>query len=198
MVATQPQPQQKPQEPQAKPPSKPKSGGKKQQNPHKVDTIPGFIILIGFGFFLAVIAAMNAEPYGRFVYERIQGLWLIGWLLSILPGSQLFAHLIGLCGFIGIQMGEVWPLMRKGSPAETEHPKWHLAMMGTCIIALICYVIDIVACLTFWPPLKVSLEAFRFAGLWSQIAWGNIIVILLTLFGLSLYVVLWRFVRRIA
>jgi hypothetical protein len=47
------------------------------------------------------------------------------------------------------------------------------------------------------PLLKVPFDQFRWAALLSDVAWGNLFVTLVTLFGLSAYVWLWRQIARV-
>jgi hypothetical protein len=70
-------------------------------------------------------------------------------------------------------------------------------MLFLVSLACVCYALDAVACSFFWPPLKVPFDQFRWAALLSDVAWGNLFVTLVTLFGLSAYVWLWRQIARV-
>ena len=167
--------------------------GNAKNDPKKVDSLLGWLILLGFGGVTFVALAMNINPYTEFLSFLLREVapgWL-GWLSGI--GGFIFGILL----LVSVQLGEIKPLLMLESKFEKDGLEWRRQMFGWVSIAAGCYAIDATACAAFWPPLAVPFEQFRYAPTLGSVAWMNIAITFFTLFGLSAYVLLWRFVRRI-
>lgn len=127
--------------------------------------------------------------------------WL-GWLYALplvgdllTAGAAVIATVVGGAIFAGIQLAEIWPIVTAdGDGHGPQHGAKMLFLVG---LACVAYGLDAVACSFFWPPLNVPFSQFRWAALLSDIAWGNLAVTLVTLFGLSAYVWLRKAIARV-
>jgi hypothetical protein len=162
----------------------------------------GGAILLASGLVVGAIAFMNIGPYRDLIHNALTEWGWVDWLFSVpvvgnwLDASSLvLSVVIGAALFAGIQLGEVWPLVTAMKTTRSKH--WGSKMLFLVSLACVCYALDAIACSFFWPPLKVSFEQFRWAALLSDVAWGNLFVTLVTLFGLSVYVWLWRQIARV-
>lgn len=174
----------------------------KTNDPKKVDTLMGGAILLAAGAVVGGIAFMNVGPYRDLIYRAIAEWGWVDWVFTVpllgplLEGSVYVVALgLGLLLFAGIQLGEVWPLVTAMKTSKAKN--WGSKMLFLVALACVCYALDAVACSFFWPPLKVPFDQFRWAALLSDVAWGNLFVTLITLFGLSGYVWLWRHIARV-
>ena len=170
------------------------SKAKAKNDPKKVDTLMGGAILLATGLVVGGIAFMNVGPYRGMIYNALFTWGWVDWLFSI-PLIGAFLEASGAALFAGIQLGEIWPLV--SAEKTTKDRRWGQKMLFLVALACCCYALDAIACSFFWPPLQVSFAQFRWAALLSDIAWGNLFVTLVTLFGLSAYVWLWRQIARV-
>jgi hypothetical protein len=173
-----------------------------KNDPKKVDTLMGGAILLASGLVVGAIAFMNIGPYRDLIHNALTEWGWVDWLFSVpVVGAWLdssavvLSVVIGAAIFAGIQLGEVWPLVTAMKTTKSKH--WGSKMLFLVSLACVCYALDAVACSFFWPPLKVPFDQFRWAALLSDVAWGNLFVTLVTLFGLSAYVWLWRQIARV-
>jgi hypothetical protein len=173
-----------------------------KNDPKKVDTLMGGAILLAAGLVVGAIAFMNVGPYRDLIFKALTEWGWVAWLYTVpvvgqwLEGSAyLLAVVMGAALFAGIQLGEIWPLVSSERPSKSQ--RWGSKMLFLVSLACVCYALDAVACSFFWPPLTVPFEQFRWAALLSDVAWGNLFVTLVTLFGLSAYVWLWRQIARV-
>jgi hypothetical protein len=173
-----------------------------KNDPKKVDTLMGGAILLAAGLVVGAIAFMNVGPYRDLIHNALTEWGWVDWLFSVpvvgkwLDASSLvLSVVIGAALFAGIQLGEVWPLVTAMKTTRSKH--WGSKMLFLVSLACVCYALDAIACSFFWPPLLVPFDQFRWAALLSDVAWGNLFVTLVTLFGLSVYVWLWRQIARV-
>jgi hypothetical protein len=173
-----------------------------KNDPKKVDTLMGGAILLASGLVVGAIAFMNVGPYRDLIHNALTEWGWVDWLFSVpVVGNWLDASglvlsvVIGAALFAGIQLGEVWPLVTAMKTTRSKH--WGSKMLFLVSLACVCYALDAIACSFFWPPLLVPFDQFRWAALLSDVAWGNLFVTLVTLFGLSAYVWLWRQIARV-
>jgi hypothetical protein len=173
-----------------------------KNDPRKVDTLMGGAILLASGLVVGAIAFMNIGPYRDLIHNALTEWGWVDWLFSVpvvgnwLDASSLvLSVVIGAALFAGIQLGEVWPLVTAMKTTKSKH--WGSKMLFLVSLACVCYALDAIACSFFWPPLLVPFDQFRWAALLSDVAWGNLFVTLVTLFGLSVYVWLWRQIARV-
>ena len=172
-------------------------------SPHKIDSLAGKALILGFGVFLGAIYITNLTPYSDFAHAFLFGdraaagvllnLPLLGDLIASM--SRPIATLIAAFVFAAIQVGEVWGLLlvmrdrTKVSPTQ---------LSAALILSLLCFAIDLVAILNFFPPVAVPLGQFLQAGLFSHILWSELIIGLIILFGGCIYAWIWQLVRRLA
>jgi hypothetical protein len=173
-----------------------------KNDPKKVDTLMGGAILLAVGLVVGAIAFMNIGPYREMVLAALTTWGWLAWVYTVpvvgpllQGGAVLIATVLGAALFAGIQLAEIWPIV--SAEKSTATPTWGRKMLFLVGLACVAYGLDAVACSFFWPPLKVSFEQFRWAALLADIAWGNLAVTLITLFGLSAYVWLWRAIARV-
>ncbi|WP_204139555.1 hypothetical protein [Halomicronema sp. CCY15110] len=163
-------------------------------DPKKVDTLIGWLILIGFGGVVFVALCQNIAPYSTVITNAISGFWLFRWV-GIL--AKITGLIFGILTLAAVQAAEVWPLLLLDTPAEEQTEEWNQKMRVACTVACGGYAIDATACARFWPALNVDFAVFRFAPTWGAVAWGNIAIAGFTLFGLAAYVFLWRYIRKV-
>ena len=174
--------------------SKTDNKSKRKNDPKKVDSLIGWIILIGFGGLVFIALAQNIGPYTYVITERINGFGIFRWVPFL---ARIVGFLLGTLTLAAVQAAEIWPLLLLDTPAEEQTDEWNQKMRVACTVASGGYAMDAVACAHFWPPLKVSFETFRYAPTWGGVAWGNIAIAGFTLFGLASYVFLWRYIRKV-
>lgn len=121
----------------------------------------GLLVPIGFVFF------RNIRPYAAFCELLLNGwgwggLWLAGGFLS----------------FAAVQYFEVWPWL-----LEPNAPNQKRVMRN--FLSLIAYCIDLIACYTFFPPLKEGVP--QGVMILEFIDWGNVFQSVVTVFGLALW-----------
>lgn len=167
-------------------------------NPERVDTLIGWAILIGAGGVLFYYLALNLFPYAAFFGQLIrnlipEGMPLLGPLRAL---ATLIGWVVGSMALVAVQSAEAWPVLLGGSPKESRTDRWEQKMFVASTVATFGYAIDAFFCARFWPVLKVPMEQFRFARMWQLIDLGNIATTVVTMFGVAVYVLLWRFVRR--
>lgn len=109
--------------------------------------------------------------------------------------GRTIATVIAAFVFAAIQVGEVWGLLlvmrdrTKVSPSQ---------LTAALILSLLCFAIDLIAILNFFPPVSVPLRQFLQAGLFSHILWSELMIGLVILFGGCIYAWIWQLVRRLA
>ncbi|MBD1917175.1 MULTISPECIES: hypothetical protein [Cyanophyceae] len=170
----------------------------KFNDPERVDTLIGWAILIGAGGVLFYYLALNIFPYAAFFGQLLknlipEGIPLLAPLRAI---ATVAGWVIGIGALVAVQSAEAWPVLLGGSPKESRTDRWEQKMFVASVIATVGYGLDAFFCGRFWPVLLVSMEQFRFARMWSLVNWGNIATVVITMFGVAVYVLLWRFVRR--
>lgn len=166
---------------------------KRKNDPKKVDSVIGWLILMGFGAVTFFALCQNIAPYTTLFTTLVQQLPLMRWLPGV---PSILGFIVGIGCLAAVQSAEVWPLLLLDTPTEERDAEWNRRIKTACTIASGGYVIDASACAKFWPPLNVDFAVFRYAPTWGAIAWGNIGIAIFTLFGLAAYVCLWRYVRR--
>jgi|GEM_PF-1208585 len=174
--------------------SKSDSKSQRKNDPKKVDSLIGWIILVGFGGVVFLALCQNIAPYSSLFTARIQGFWLFSWVPFL---ARVIGFLMGSLTLAAVQAAEIWPLLLLDTPAEERDAEWAQKMRVACTVASGGYAIDAMACAHFWPPLKVPFAVFRYAPTWGAIAFGNIAIAGFTLFGLAAYVFLWRYIRKV-
>lgn len=174
------------------------------QDPERIDTAMGGAIIFAIGLVVGLILFLNLGPYRTFIFNVFFSWGWLDWLflVPILGGllrwsGNILSLLIGTSLFIGIQLAEIWPLVSMDSDKARTSDSWGEAMIVRVSVACVAYIADAIACVTFWPPLAVPFEQFRWAGLLGDIAWGNIGISFVTLFGLSAFVLASRWIARV-
>ncbi len=146
--------------------------GDKPKAPQRYDIIAGKVILAGAGGCLIVVIAANLKPYAN----------AIGLLTTAAYGVQndWLSYGVGFLGLAAVQLGEIFPYsMRR--PDRTGY-------LAASAIATLCYCIDAGMAIAYWFPLKVPLSRFLVAGSLADVNWGNLIIMLVTLFGAELLI----------
>lgn len=167
---------------------------KRKNDPKKVDSLIGWIILIGFGGVVFIALCQNIGPYSTVMTRALESFGVMRWI-PVLP--RILGFLLGTFTLAAVQAAEIWPLLLLDTPDEQRTDEWNRKMRVACTVASGGYVIDAIACAYFWPPLKSDFSTFRYAPTWGSVAWLNIAIALFTLFGLAAYVWLWRYIRKV-
>ncbi|MEM6838844.1 MAG: hypothetical protein AAF609_18560 [Cyanobacteria bacterium P01_C01_bin.120] len=167
---------------------------KPKNDPKKVDSMIGWIILMGFGCVVGFVLVQNIAPYSTLFTGLMQQVPLLGWI----PGIPSFLGLIvGVMCLAAVQSAEIWPQLMLDTPAEYRDEEWKRRVSTACVVATFGYAFDVAACASFWPALKVPFTTFRYAPTWGAVDWLNIAIAATTLFGLAAYVWLWRYIRKV-
>lgn len=166
----------------------------KVQNPKAVDTAIGWLILAGGGMVLLPILSRNIPPYQDTLMALAPA--VIRWVMRL----PLIGWSVGALAFAAIQAAEVWPLLSEETPEEERSAEWRKALSGRWLLATMAYGIDAFMCIRFWPVLVpgVSVQMLIVGFNTSMISWPNLAQTLLTLFGCAMFILLYRFVRRVA
>lgn len=167
---------------------------KPKNDPKKVDSLVGWLILIGFGGVVFFVLCQNIAPYSTLFTSLMRQVPMLGFIPGI---PRILGFVIGVMCLAAVQSAEVWPLLMLDTPTEERDEEWNRRVKTACVIATFGYAFDATACAFFWPPLKVAFSVFRYAPTFGAIAWLNIAIAITTLFGLAAYVLLWRYVRKI-
>jgi hypothetical protein len=164
------------------------------QNSKQIDTTIGWLIIAGGAMVLTPILARNIEPYQSAIFELAPG--VIRWIM----GLPVVGWLIAIVVFAAVQAAEVWPLLSEESPEERRSQEWKKSLKMRWVLAAIAYAIDALMCARYWPilPEGVSIQMLVATFDLSLINQGAAVQTVLTLFGCSLFIVLFRYVRRIA
>ena len=165
-----------------------------KNNPKRVDSLIGWLIIAGAAMVLLPILARNIEPYQSAMYDMAPG--YLQWFMRL----PVLGWLSALVAFAAVQAAEVWPLLSEESPEESSSAQWKKKIAVRWVLASIAYGIDASMCARFWPILpegvtvQMLIASFNF-GLVNR---GAFVQTGLTLFGCSLFILLFRYVRRIA
>jgi hypothetical protein len=149
-------------------------------------------ILLGTGTFLTVVLLQNIGPYAGFTRQMITDgigrLPFVGGIFRQPTIASALGLLVGASLFVAIQSAEVLPkIMKSAGSAQYQMVQ---GLSGAA------YILDVIACFVFWPPLSVSWGMFFMAPTMGAINWYNLSVILITVFGASAWVSLFiKFAR---
>lgn len=166
----------------------------RKNDPKKVDSLIGWLILIGFGGVVFVALCQNIGPYSTVMTDALRSFGVMRFI-PFLP--SVLGFLLGTFTLAAVQAAEIWPLLLLDTPAEAQTDEWNQKMRVACTVACGGYAIDASACAKFWPALNVDFAVFRYAPTWGAVAWTNIAIAGFTLFGLAAYVFLWRYIRKV-
>lgn len=159
-----------------------KADTKTWNDPEKVDSAMGWLIIAAVGCVVFVVMGRNLIPYaqmfGDLASAPASGLWAPArWLLY---GIGAIA---GLLLFTGIQCLEIRPqLLRSRLPqGEARNKK----LRNAYIWFLVALGLDVFFCFTFWPPVNSSLGwgVFRGGFAFSLVNMWNVGQTFVTLFG---------------
>lgn len=164
------------------------------QNIKQVDTLIGWVIIAGAAMVLTPILARNIEPYQSAIFELAPG--VIRWIMRL----PVVGWVVATVAFAAVQAAEVWPLLSEESPEERHSREWKRAIKTRWVLAAVAYAIDALMCARFWPilPEGTSIQMLIAAFNLSLINQSAAVQTLLTLFGCTLFILLFRYVRRIA
>lgn len=169
-------------------------------NPERIDSLIGWAILLGAGGVLFYYLALNIFPYAAFFGQLLSQLIPAngGGLWGLLRGvATLAGWIVGIGALVAVQSAEAWPVLLGGSPKETRIERWDEKMFVASVCATLGYALDAFFCARFWPVLTVPMEQFRWTRMIGQVDFGNVATVVITMFGVAVYVLLWRFVRKV-
>jgi hypothetical protein len=169
-------------------------------NSERVDSLIGWAILLGAGGVLFYYLALNIFPYAAFFGQLLSrlipanggGLWGLLRMVATLAG-----WIVGIGALVAVQSAEAWPVLLGGSPKETRTERWDEKLFVASVCATLGYALDAFFCARFWPVLTVPMEQFRWTRMIGQVDFGNVATVVITMFGVAVYVLLWRFVRKV-
>ena len=164
------------------------------QNPKRIDSLIGWLIIAGGAMVLTPILARNIEPYQSAIYELAPG--IIRWVMRL----PVVGWVIATVAFAAVQAAEVWPLLSEETPEEMTSPEWKRSISTRWVLAAVAYAIDALMCARYWPilPEGTSVQMLIAGFNISLIDKGAFVQTILTLFGCTLFILLYRYVRRIA
>jgi hypothetical protein len=169
----------------------------KVQDPRKVDTLIGWVIIAGMAMVLVPVLTRNIIPYETTITNLASEVNAVfRWILRI-PGV---GWLIGAMVFSAVQAAEVWPVLSDKKYADKTYQEWARKLRLKWLLACIAYSIDLFMCLKYWPILKNNIDVqqlivgFRF----DMVDWGNLGQTALTLFGCTIFILLYRAIGRAA
>lgn len=164
------------------------------QNPKQVDSLIGWLIIAGAAMVLTPILARNIEPYQSAIYELAPG--VIRWVMRL----PVVGWVVATVAFAAVQAAEVWPLLSEESPEERHSQEWKKAIKVRWVLAAVAYAIDALMCARYWPILRegTSVQMLIASFNLNLINQGAFIQTILTLFGCTFFILLFRYVRRIA
>ncbi|HZG40172.1 MAG TPA: hypothetical protein VEZ50_15955 [Nodosilinea sp.] len=147
-------------------------------DPHKIDNIALrgliYLLLIPIG----IVFSRNIRPYAAFMAA-----------LAGADGTPPIAEIAGLICFAVVQYFEVFPQFLASNATNEKRA----ARMWLSIPA---YIVDIVACWNFWPPIKAgSPEGIMLVRFIDR---GNLVMTLVTVFGLAIWFWIRKRARRAA
>lgn len=141
-------------------------------------------ILLGSGTFLVLILAQNIAPFAEFthtmVVDGVGRLPLVGGIFRNDFIAELTGLIVGSALFISIQCAEVLPSVIKAAGSSSQYQAIEALAGGA-------YLLDVAACLHFWPPLTVSWAMFWMAPNIGAIDWRNLTIGIITVFGAALW-----------
>ncbi len=167
---------------------------KAKNNPKTIDSLIGWVIIAGAAMVLCPALARNIEPYQSAIYELAPG--IIRWVMRL----PVVGWVVATVAFAAVQAAEVWPLLSEESPEEMHSQEWKRSISTRWLLAAIAYAIDALMCARYWPILRegVSVQMLIAGFNFNLINQGAAIQTILTLFGCTLFILLYRYVRRIA
>ncbi|MBP0021294.1 MAG: hypothetical protein J7647_27540 [Cyanobacteria bacterium SBLK] len=168
-----------PPEPEAKPEQAPQIKRKFEFDKVKIPTdltsekTLATIAAIGAGVGLCLVLAANIKPYSNAANALI---------LKVSEGgvkNSLLGLIIGSSFFAAIQSLEVRPHFLEGSLPRQSAARF---------LSNFAYGLDLALGLSFFPPLKVSINEFAVAPTFSNINLFHVVILVVTLFGCESYV----------
>lgn len=158
-------------------------------DPQKIDTIGGWIVLAVIGGVVFLVMGRNLMPYAQLFGDLAAGpVRDLRWGGLFAPFVGVVGSLVGIGLFMGIQYLELRPQLIMGSLPEGQERNRKLR--SAWIWFAIALTLDIFFCMLFWPPVNSPLGwgVFRGGFAMSLIAKMNIVQTFLTLFGGMLFV----------
>lgn len=124
------------------------------------------IILTGSGVFILGIFYRNIAPYSALMARIFSDGGGAPSILNTITGTLFFA---------AIQAAEILPLaVPRSSSAIYQFAQF---------VSLAAFTIDVIACFAHFPPIAVSINIFRFAPSITMVSWANIVLMVVTVFG---------------
>lgn len=154
--------------------------GQKFKIKTRPDILAGRVILSGAGVVVGLVICANIAPYNKLANQTITK--TLGFT------APWLGRLIGVCGLAAVQVGEIFPY--------TMHRPNRIAYVNAKVISIFSYAIDAAIAIKSWNPLKVPLADFLQLPIPSSISFVNIGIILVLLFGVEVFIKLWRMVGQ--
>lgn len=131
------------------------------------------VILSGTGVLILGVFYRNIAPYSA----------LMARVFSDGGGApNILSTIAGIAVFSAVQAAEVLPLAVPRNRSDLYRV--------SKFVSWVAFGWDFVACFHYFPPIRVSFDIFRFAPSFSGLDWGNLVLLLVTVFGLTLWVML--------
>ena len=124
------------------------------------------IILTGTGVLILGVFYRSIAPYSALMARIFSDGGGAPSILNTIAGTLLFS---------AVQAAEVLPLaVPRGNTDIYKFSKF---------VMWVAFTWDLIACIIHFPPLSISFNIFRFAPSVTGIDWGNLILLLVTVFG---------------
>lgn len=151
-------------------------------DPEKIDSAMGWLIIAAVGCVIFVIMGRNLVPYAQ-MFGNLASSLASNWWAPLLWALYGLGAIAGVLLFTGIQCLEIRPqLLRDRLPAgEARNRK----LRNAYVWFLIALGLDVFFCFTFWPPVNSAMGwgVFRGGFAMSLVNLMNVGQTFVTLFG---------------
>lgn len=164
-------------------------------NPDKIDSVIGWVIIAGLSCALAVILSLNLEPYQNLILAAGRRAFMLRMVL-IIPGVS---WILAVLSFSCVQFLEVLPLLAKRQFEDQEYEAFLISMMIRLALSIPAFLLDTFLSLRFFPVLNegITPDMLFLAFNPSMVNWANCLIVVFTIFGLTLFIIIKRAVARV-
>lgn len=152
-------------------------------DPEKIDTMVGWLIVVCVGGVVFVFLGRNLGPYAA-LFGGLMADAAGGWLGAIIrPFLGILGNIAGIGLFTAIQLMEVRPQLLAANLPKGE--KRNTKLKNAYLWLLLALAADVFFCFLFWPPVTSELGwgVFRGGFSWGLIDKWNVAQTFVTLFG---------------
>ena len=175
-------------------------------DPEKVDSIFGWVVLAVVGGVVFLMLGQNLIPYwdyfgaiASWMFVHFRGrnfLWILPLGSAVYWIARIIGGVLGVALFCGIQYTEIRPQLLGNRLPKGESRNRRLT--AAYILMLVALLIDVWFCFLFWPPVNstLGLAVFRAGFSWSLVNKWNCIRTFFTLFGGIIFVFVHNYLKK--